>query len=120
MGAVYGSMGQLNYSASNAFLDGLARHRMALGKPCMAPQWGAWGEVGMAANLDDANRRRMMMSPTPAFSNAEGLYGLECGLKTGHAHFQVYKINSESYFGMVQAAETALQCWGRNINAVIA
>ncbi|CAK8987967.1 DAZ-associated protein 1 (Deleted in azoospermia-associated protein 1) (Proline-rich Vg1 mRNA-binding protein) [Durusdinium trenchii] len=52
--SVYGNMGQLNYSASNSWLDALARHRLALGKPCAAPQWGAWGEVGMAAQLDEA------------------------------------------------------------------
>ncbi|CAJ1386321.1 unnamed protein product [Effrenium voratum] len=79
--SVYGNMGQLNYSSSNAWLDGLSRHRNALGKPCMAPQWGAWGEVGMAANLDDASKRRMAMSPMPPFTNAEGLYGMECGLR---------------------------------------
>ncbi|CAE7459564.1 pks15/1 [Symbiodinium sp. CCMP2592] len=74
-------MGQLNYSSSNAWLDALSRHRNALGKPCAAPQWGAWGEVGMAANLDDASQRRMAQSPMPPFTNAEGLFGLECGLR---------------------------------------
>lgn len=100
-GAVYGNMGQLNYSASNAYLDGLARHRRALGKPCMAPQWGAWGDVGMAANLDDASRKRMANSPMPYFSNAEGLYGLECGLRTGWPYFEVHKVKPDFYFQMV-------------------
>jgi len=112
--AVYGSMGQLNYSSSNAFLDGLARHRRALGKPCMAPQWGAWGDVGMAANLDDANRRRMANSPCPYFTNAEGLYGLECGLRSGVAYFQVMKIKPEMYFGMIQGDDLPQMCYGRN------
>ena len=37
-----------------------------------APRWGAWGEVGMAANLDDASQRRMAMSPMPPFTNVKG------------------------------------------------
>lgn len=112
--AVYGNMGQLNYSASNSFLDALARHRRALGKPCMAPQWGAWGDVGMAANLDDASRRRMAMSPFPYFSNAEGLSGLEAGLRSGLPGFSVYKINPPIMFGMVASDEGAQACYTRN------
>mmetsp|Transcript_110147 Transcript_110147/g.351336 ORF Transcript_110147/g.351336 Transcript_110147/m.351336 type:complete len:614 (+) Transcript_110147:80-1921(+) len=111
--AVYGSMGQLNYSASNSFLDGLARHRRALGKVCMAPQWGAWGEVGMAANLDDASRRRMANSPMPYFTNAEGLYGLECGLRSNLPYFTVYKFNPPLMFGMIQPDDSPMQCYQR-------
>eukprot|EP00913_Durusdinium_trenchii_P020525 g19278.t1 len=80
--SVYGNMGQLNYSASNSWLDALARHRLALGKPCAAPQWGAWGEVGMAAQLDEAIQKRFQAGPQPPFTNAEGLWGLECGLRS--------------------------------------
>jgi len=119
-GAVYGNMGQLNYSSSNAFLDGLARHRRALGKPCMAPQWGAWGDVGMAANLDDASRRRMANSPMPYFSNAEGLYGLECGLRTNLPYFSVFKINPPLYFGMIQGDDVVAQCYARNFTSAFA
>merc|ERR1711953_1484414 len=50
--AVYGNPGQMNYSASNSYLDALCRHRRATGRVGTAIQWGAWGEVGMAANLD--------------------------------------------------------------------
>merc|ERR1719192_2041767 len=81
--AVYGNMGQINYSGSNAVLDGLSRYRKARGKPCTAIQWGAWGEVGMAANMNPAMRRRVEMGPFPYFKNIEGLAGLEAGLKTG-------------------------------------
>lgn len=118
-GAVYGNMGQLNYSASNAFLDGLARHRRALGQPAMAPQWGAWGDVGMAANLDDASRKRMAHSPVPYFSNAEGLYGLECGLRTGLCYFEVHKILPELYFGMIMPDEHPSQNYNRNFSSEI-
>lgn len=112
--AVYGNMGQLNYSASNAFLDGLSRHRRALGKVSMAPQWGAWGDVGMAANLDDASRRRMANSPMPYFSNAEGLWGLECGLRSNCAYFCVVKFNPPLVQGMVMGDDVPAQHYCRN------
>eukprot|EP00438_Fugacium_kawagutii_P012776 Skav223620 [mRNA] locus=scaffold3504:8139:17768:- [translate_table: standard] len=56
--SVYGNMGQLNYSGSNSFLDVLTRHRKAKGRPSLAIQWGAWGDVGMAATMTDAMRLR--------------------------------------------------------------
>mmetsp|Transcript_33713 Transcript_33713/g.72774 ORF Transcript_33713/g.72774 Transcript_33713/m.72774 type:complete len:592 (+) Transcript_33713:2-1777(+) len=115
--AVYGNMGQLNYSASNSWLDALSRHRNALGKPCMAPQWGAWGEVGMAANLDDASQRRMAMSPMPPFTNAEGLWGLECGLRTGLPYFSVFRMNVDIMFGVIQGDDHPSQCYGRNFSS---
>jgi len=119
-GAVYGNMGQLNYSSSNAFLDGLARHRRALGKPCQAPQWGAWGEVGMAVNLDDASRRRMANSPMPYFTNAEGLFGLECGIRSQMPHYQVFKPNPPMVIGMVQPDDVPIQSYNRNFYSPIA
>ncbi len=50
-----GSPGQGNYAAANAFMDALAYYRQAHGQPALSINWGAWAEVGMAANLD---RRR--------------------------------------------------------------
>ncbi|MBD8498536.1 type I polyketide synthase [Paenibacillus arenosi] len=46
------SPGQASYSAANEFLDGLARYRFALGLPALSINWGPWGEVGMATQLD--------------------------------------------------------------------
>eukprot|EP00405_Crypthecodinium_cohnii_P013849 CAMPEP_0206444674 /NCGR_PEP_ID=MMETSP0324_2-20121206/15049_1 /ASSEMBLY_ACC=CAM_ASM_000836 /TAXON_ID=2866 /ORGANISM="Crypthecodinium cohnii, Strain Seligo" /LENGTH=609 /DNA_ID=CAMNT_0053912735 /DNA_START=145 /DNA_END=1971 /DNA_ORIENTATION=+ len=112
--AVYGNMGQWNYSGSNAFLDGIARHRIARNKVATAIQWGAWGEVGMAANLDQASRKRTEMGPMPYFTNAEGLAGLEAGLSTGLPYFSVYKTNPPIFFGMCQPCDTPSQNYIRN------
>uniref|UniRef100_A0A6V0DG67 Ketoreductase domain-containing protein n=1 Tax=Zooxanthella nutricula TaxID=1333877 RepID=A0A6V0DG67_9DINO len=112
--AVYGSMGQWNYSGSNAFLDGLARYRRGRGKVATAIQWGAWGEVGMAANMDPAMRRRVEMGPFPYFKNIEGLAGLEAGLKTGVPVFSVFRMSAEVCFSWLAAMDTVDQCYKRN------
>jgi acyl transferase domain-containing protein/acyl carrier protein len=55
---VIGSLGQGNYSAANAFMDGLAHHRKAKGMPALSIDWGVWAEAGMAARLADKNAER--------------------------------------------------------------
>ncbi len=112
--AVYGSPGQAPYSASNSILDSLARHRVAMGKPAMAVQWAGWGEIGMAKNLDEANRRRMENSPMPAFANAEGFKGLEHGIKTGVPYFSVCKYNRDVIIGMTEKCQSVTQSYARN------
>mmetsp|Transcript_27344 Transcript_27344/g.63765 ORF Transcript_27344/g.63765 Transcript_27344/m.63765 type:complete len:623 (+) Transcript_27344:121-1989(+) len=100
--AVYGNMGQLNYSGSNSFLDNLCRHRLARGLPGTAMRWGGWGEVGMAASMDEVMRRRMNAGPMPSFSTARGLRGMEAGLRTGLPAFSVFQINGMAFAGIVQ------------------
>ena len=43
---IFGNPMQSNYSAANAFLDGLAHHRQALGLPALAVNWGVLEDVG--------------------------------------------------------------------------
>ncbi len=57
--ATMGSPGQTNYSAGNAFMDGMARYRRQHGLPGASIAWGPWDDAGMAA---DENVRRQLTS----------------------------------------------------------
>lgn len=50
--SLFGSPGQANHSAANAFLDALAHRRASVGLPALSIDWGAWAEVGAAADRE--------------------------------------------------------------------
>ncbi len=56
--ALLGSPGQSNYAAANSFMDSMAFVRRAEGRHALSINWGSWSEVGMAAEVGDAHRRR--------------------------------------------------------------
>ena len=64
--SVLSSPGQGNYVAANAFLDALAHHRRAGGRPGVAINWGLWAE--WASPLDPRSRTRLVQQGILPFS----------------------------------------------------
>jgi acyl transferase domain-containing protein/NADPH:quinone reductase-like Zn-dependent oxidoreductase/SAM-dependent methyltransferase/acyl carrier protein len=54
--ALFGSAGQANHAAANAFMDSVAHYRRRRGLRCTSINWGAWSEVGAALGHDVAGR----------------------------------------------------------------
>lgn len=71
--SLFGSPGQGNYAAGNAFMDALAHQRRSQGLPGLSINWGPWSEVGMAVNVLSHLATRGL----DAISPQAGLDGLE-------------------------------------------
>ncbi|MFC3964146.1 type I polyketide synthase [Nocardia jiangsuensis] len=72
--ATFGNAGQGNYAAANAYLDGLAGHRRALGLPAVSLGWGLWAERSeMTGGLAAGARGRLHDAGSAALSTESGL-----------------------------------------------
>ncbi len=74
---VMGNPGQSNHAAANAFLDQLAVHRRALGLPGQAIAWGAWSDIGEAAEQRERIEERRAALGGRWFTPKQGIDALE-------------------------------------------
>ena len=74
---VMGNPGQANHAAANAFLDQLAGHRRAMGLPGQAIAWGAWSDIGEAAEQRERIERRRAALGGRWFTPEQGIKALD-------------------------------------------
>jgi acyl transferase domain-containing protein/acyl carrier protein len=72
--ATFGSLGQANYAAANAFLDALATLGRADGRRTTAIAWGLWARASaLTGHLDETDRSRLRRSGTAPIEDEHGL-----------------------------------------------
>ncbi|MFE4520146.1 SDR family NAD(P)-dependent oxidoreductase, partial [Kitasatospora sp. NPDC056783] len=76
-----GSPGQANYAAANAYLDGLAAYRRALGLPGVSLAWGHWAEAsGLTGRMSEADGERLARAGLLPMATDYGLGLFDGGL----------------------------------------
>ncbi|MBX9258922.1 SDR family NAD(P)-dependent oxidoreductase [Desmonostoc muscorum CCALA 125] len=91
--SLFGSGGQGNYAAANAFMDSLAHYRQTLGLPGLSINWGLWWQVGMAAKLGSGDQNRIQGVGIEKIAPEQGLAVLEQLLNQSSAQVGAIPIN---------------------------
>jgi NAD(P)-dependent dehydrogenase (short-subunit alcohol dehydrogenase family) len=82
--SVFGSAGQANHAAANAFMDALAVHRRSLGLPALSIGWGGWSGIGSAA--DRGLHDRLGLKGIGSITPQRGLEMFDTLMRSAPAH----------------------------------
>jgi NADP-dependent 3-hydroxy acid dehydrogenase YdfG/acyl carrier protein len=74
--SVFGSAGQAAYAAANAGLDALANYRRQEGLSGLSINWGPWSDVGMAAQINERHKKRLLEQGYQTITPTDGLSAL--------------------------------------------
>jgi acyl transferase domain-containing protein/NADPH:quinone reductase-like Zn-dependent oxidoreductase/acyl carrier protein len=94
---ILGAAGQSNYAAANAYMDALAHWRSGQGLPALSINWGPWSEVGMVADMDEVNQRRLSEQGMSLISPDQGLRLLGSLITESTPQVVVLPIDWEKY-----------------------
>ncbi|MDG9721070.1 type I polyketide synthase [Streptomyces sp. DH24] len=101
---VLGSRAQAAYAAANAYLDALAAHRHAEGRPATSLSWGFWARrTGLTAHLTDTDLQRMERSGTPPLGLDLGLALFDAALERTEPHLVPLRVDRSRSGGEVPA-----------------
>jgi acyl transferase domain-containing protein/NADPH:quinone reductase-like Zn-dependent oxidoreductase/NAD(P)-dependent dehydrogenase (short-subunit alcohol dehydrogenase family)/acyl carrier protein len=89
--SVFGSPGQGNYVAANAFMDTLATASSVRGKPCISVNWSAWSDAGMAA--DRGLLASLQEAGLGVLDPRSGFRALEAALTAGRSQIIVFPVD---------------------------
>ncbi|MGW3539763.1 SDR family NAD(P)-dependent oxidoreductase [Nocardia niigatensis] len=103
--SLLGSPGQGNYAAGNAFLDALAHHRRSLGLPATSINWGAWAEIGQAAQ--DGRDSRLGNRGIGSMTPAQGLEALEAVIMADPVQVAVLNLDVARWAQLYPSAATS-------------
>jgi NAD(P)-dependent dehydrogenase (short-subunit alcohol dehydrogenase family)/acyl carrier protein len=90
--SMLGAAGLANYSAANAYLDGLAHFRAARGLPALSVNWGPWLGTGMADAVGERRTAQWLAHGITPIRPEEALTALESLLASGAVQAGVFHL----------------------------
>jgi polyketide synthase 12/myxalamid-type polyketide synthase MxaB len=93
-----GLAGLGNYTAANAYLDGLAQYRRGIGLPALSINWSGWDKLGMAKAVGPRRESQWRAIGMEPFSPEQALEILEYLMQQDRAQVGALKIDWAKFF----------------------